>query len=164
MYFGKKHIATYFVKRVVDFSCEHCSYKGEAEVTGIGQGSGNSPFLMDEEGAGSRAKTRANKTANKNINETIKIAKCPKCKLRSNSSVNKFWVMQVFKIVASVIFIGLLGQLVYFLSKDNAVYVIFGITAVIMIPFLYFIDIRWRWETVDSRVKFLDNKKKSANE
>ena len=155
MYVGNKHTSTITIAEIVDFQCIHCSHKSKAEVVGVGQGQGNSAYFMDESGAKGRAQTGAELNASKNVQETLKLAKCPKCYKRNTKNVRIFWAKQILKLVGSAGFILLIGAFIYGLKKDEVVFFIFGGCAGLLVIIMYFIDVKWRWFTVDNRVRFI---------
>jgi hypothetical protein len=55
MYVARQYRATAVASQPREFYCNHCSYTCDAVVTGIGSGSGQSPFLLDNAGARGRA-------------------------------------------------------------------------------------------------------------
>ena len=157
MYIGNKHTATTTTSRILDFSCSNCGHKEKVLVTGVGQGQGNSAYFLDESGAKDRAAEGANKKALKNVHQTLKMAKCPNCGMRNKKNMQDFWLIQTLKLVGSFLAMLLMGAFIYAVTEDDVVYIIFGICGLIVVPFIYFVDVHWRWKTVDGRVQFLGN-------
>lgn len=87
MYVGRRHIATVRLTDILAYTCKHCQYTGEAVVTAVGQGQGQSPFFLDNEGAAMRASERAELAGRENLKETIALASCPSCGKRDGSAV-----------------------------------------------------------------------------
>lgn len=156
MYIGNQHTSTIQVAKVVDFKCEHCSFQGPAKVIGVGQGKGNSAYFLDEKGAKKRAYSGAEKNALKNIDETRSIARCLKCGKRSKSRVNLFWMRQAMKLIGAAALIYVIGWLFFAITDEEFVFTIFGICGLLSLVLIYFLDLKWRWFTADSRVEFDD--------
>jgi hypothetical protein len=71
MYVGKSHTATITSRGVRTFVCPSCSHEALAIVVGVGQGAGQSPFFLDEEGAKERASREGAKNAEENAAFTL---------------------------------------------------------------------------------------------
>ncbi|MDX2360273.1 MAG: hypothetical protein QNK23_05680 [Crocinitomicaceae bacterium] len=154
MYVGNQHTVTASLAQKVDFKCEHCGFEGTPNVTGVGQGKGNSAYFMDENGAKQRASSGAEKAALKNIAQTVKIAKCPKCHKRNSVNVTNFWFIQMLKIVGGFLAILLMGAVLFSVTRDDVIFIIFGACGLAYMPLIFFLDVKWRWFTVDGRVDF----------
>ncbi len=155
MYVGNQHTSTTTVTKELDFQCSHCGTTSRVAVTGVGQGRGASPYFLDEDGAADRSHNRAQKAALKNVQETLKIARCPRCGKTNSEAVRNFWLIQAAKILGGIAFLQFLGFIIYGLDNKSFVFVIFGVVSILYIPLIYFLDIHWRWKTKDGRVQYL---------
>lgn len=156
MYVGNKHTSVTSANKMLDYACDSCGFTSKVMVTGVGQGQGNSPYFMDETGAEKRALKHANKNAIENIDETFKIARCPKCNKRNETNVSAFWRKQIRKIVLGMLLFFGVGGLVYTLVDEGFVLIIFGVLALFLLPIMYYIDVGWRWKTADGRIQFIE--------
>jgi len=164
MYVGNKHSTTATCTQIVEMECVNCGYHGHALIKGVGLGQGASPYFMDEEGAANRSLSRAEKAAEKNVLDTQKIAKCGRCGRRNQQNVRRFWLLQSLKIFGGIFFLLLLGSMIYSFDEDEVVYLIFGSVAILYIPLIFFLDIKWRWYTVDGRVHYIESEGGTSNE
>lgn len=153
MYIGNQHTATTTVTKILEYSCSQCGKKSIIAVTGIGQGKGNSPYFTDESGAAERSVSRAQRAALKNAYDTAAIARCPRCGKTDRAKVIRFWSIQWAKILGGTALLLLVGLFLYNLDNEPIALVISGAMALVYIPFIYFLDIRWRWNTKDKRVR-----------
>lgn len=95
MYVGRRMISTVTVRDILSYTCKHCEFRGEALVTAVGQGQGQSPFFLDNEGAANRASERAERDAREKLVDTIGIATCPSCGKRDASAVRGAYVWAI---------------------------------------------------------------------
>ncbi|HEU0035188.1 MAG TPA: hypothetical protein VFQ53_31400 [Kofleriaceae bacterium] len=79
MYIGRQYQAKVVTSQHDRFCCVHCQYECEALVTGIGEGSGRSPYFIDNAGASERAHAGALGNAQANMRYALRGAKCPRC-------------------------------------------------------------------------------------
>src|SRR5262249_29995100 len=75
--------AAYVTKRA-QFTCARCAFRGEADVTGIGEGAQS---FLNEDGTVAR---RAHEDAERDVARTIRRALCPKCKKRNPGALLGF--------------------------------------------------------------------------
>jgi hypothetical protein len=67
-----------------------CQFSADALVIGVGQGVGNSPYLLDNEGASGRADDAAERAAIVNAELVLGLAPCKRCGHRPGLA--RFWV------------------------------------------------------------------------
>jgi hypothetical protein len=72
------------------FKCKRCGHKQSAEVHGIGEGVQS---FLNSQGTAER---RARKDAVKDLDRTIKLARCPSCKLRNPGALLGFWTFFLY--------------------------------------------------------------------
>src|SRR5512141_198244 len=111
MYVGRKHTATIHAEVELPFACQFCRFKGTAKVVGVGQGVGNSPYFLDDQGAASRASSEAAEKARENAALTLKLARCPGCGARDDGAVRGEQLKAVLASVGTLIGMLLLGLL-----------------------------------------------------
>jgi hypothetical protein len=159
MYVGRKFTATAKAVGERDFVCASCGFKARARVVGVGQGAGNSPYFLDEQGAKDRAHRSAGHEAEKNIDETLGLCPCPECGHRSGAGA--FQLRAAGVIVGTALFLWGIGALLAMLKGrvDGAMLLIFGSMGFVMPPVIYFYGMHWRWTTAALRVEFLESKR-----
>ncbi len=79
MYVGRQHTAPVATVDNDRFVCIHCKYECDALVTGVGEGTGRSPYFLDNAGARDRARDEAVGEARSNMHWALAGATCPQC-------------------------------------------------------------------------------------
>ncbi len=87
MYVGKRYEVTTATAQSSRFSCMHCNFECDAIVTGVGSGSGSSPYFLDNAGATGRANDEAVGAARENMHFALRAAVCPSCGKRDRRAV-----------------------------------------------------------------------------
>ena len=150
MYVGKKYTATHTKAFDLVFECP-CGFSSDAQVVGVGQGAGNSPYFLDEGGARERAQSSAVAAAGKNAEETVRLAPCPRCHKRPGMA--RFVLELLAGTIGIVVGMGLLAALVSRGRFDGASQVIFGLTTVACLGAIGYM--RWiQFSTAPMRVSF----------
>lgn len=79
VYVGRHHTTSIATVNNDRFVCIHCNYECDALVTGLGEGSGSSPYFLDDDGARGRARDEAVGEARSNMHWALAGASCPQC-------------------------------------------------------------------------------------
>jgi transcription elongation factor Elf1 len=154
MYVGRRHSATVTTKQILPFTCPSCRHEALAIAVGVGQGDGQSPFMLDEDGAKDRAASRAARSARDNARLTLSLAACPRCKKRDERAVSAVKRKAIAGALACLIGAPLFGVLL-----DQLMNTSFGV--LIMAPigalcaWFAWSSQKWKWETAEKRVAFL---------
>jgi hypothetical protein len=160
VYFGRKHTAHVTLKQTLTFKCVHCMYTTDAEVVATGTGVGNSPFLLDNEGAANRASSDAEEDARNKLLDTIRFAHCPKCSLRNERAVGWARVrLIVLALVAGAAVVG--GFRFYDLDRPHPLGLPIALAAAAVVMIAIYFAGRRRWEHADRRVGFAPVKKRA---
>ncbi len=155
MYVGNRHTATVTVKDVLPFTCKLCGHEAEALVVGVGQGQGNSAFFLDEDGARSRASSSAEDNARKNLEQTLSLARCPRCHRQDGSALNGMRMKTILGSLGGAIFLLALGLFLDATHRGNTGMYICAPLAVLTAGFIYWSQ-KWKWETAEKRVAFIE--------
>lgn len=163
MYVGKSHTATITSRGVRTFVCPSCSHEALAIVVGVGQGAGQSPFFLDEEGAKERASREGAKNAEENAAFTLSLARCPKCFWRDDRKIALEKAKAMAGALACVLVFPLFGLLLdaSHSGRSSAGLFIF-VPLGFFTAFFVFVSQRWKWETVENRVHFLSDEELDA--
>ncbi len=160
MYFGRKHTAHVTLKQTLTFKCVHCMYTTDAEVVATGTGVGNSPFLLDNEGAANRASSDAEENARNKLVDTIRFAHCPKCNLRDNKAVGWAWLrLSLLALLGGAAVLG--GLHFYDFNRPHPLGLEVAIPAAAVAMIAIYLVGRRRWEHADRRVGFAPVKKRT---
>ncbi len=124
-------------------------------VLGVGQGAGNSPFLLDEAGARDRARSSAQAAAEKNARLTVTLATCPKCFQNDRAAIAALRMKAIAGALAVLFGFPLFGLLLDSMRRSHMGVVIFGPLGVLTAWFVYTSQ-TWKWTTVERRVEFLN--------
>jgi hypothetical protein len=157
MYVGRRHTVTAQSKQVLPFQCRSCNHQAMALVVGVGQGQGNSPYMLDESGAKQRAADSSRRAADDNARLTLKLAVCPKCHRRDEDALRSLKTKAVATMVAMVVGLFLLGLFFDSLKNTGFGVWIFGVTGLFAAWFVWQKS-SWKWTTIDNRVAFLPDK------
>ncbi|MBX3261948.1 MAG: hypothetical protein KIS78_00030 [Labilithrix sp.] len=90
MYVGRKHTAVRSAEVERTFCCKGCGYSSPVRVTGIGEGTGNSPYFLDGDGARRRAVDEATARASEDADVVLAIVPCPSCGERDPAAARAF--------------------------------------------------------------------------
>lgn len=163
MYVGKSHTATITSRGVRTFVCPSCSHEALAVVVGVGQGAGQSPFFLDEEGAKDRASREGAKNAEENAALTLALARCPKCFVRDERKLTGEKAKAIAGALACIAIFPLFGLLLdaTHSGRSSAGLFIF-VPLGFVTAYFVFVSQRWKWETVDNRVHFLTDEELAA--
>lgn len=163
MYVGKSHTATITSRGVRTFVCPSCAHEALAVVVGVGQGAGQSPFFLDEEGAKERASREGTKNAEENAALTLALARCPKCFARDEGKLTAEKAKAIAGAVACIAIFPLFGLLLdaSHSGRSSAGLFIF-VPLGFVTAYFVFVSQRWKWETVDNRVHFLTDDELAA--
>ncbi len=156
MYVGRKHTATVTKPALLTYTCSRCNHEAFALVTGVGQGAGQSPFFLDENGAKQRASSEAEDAAKANADLTLGLARCPSCQTRDESKHTALKGKAVAGSVACLVLFPFFGLLLDALhsGRSSAGLFIFVPLGFVMAWFAYASQ-KWKWETADNRVVFV---------
>lgn len=157
MYIGNSYSTWQKHPQESEFRCPNCRHQQKMIVTGLGMGKAASPYFLNEQNAPNQAYERAGKAAIKNAAETARLVRCPSCHTRNGKAITKFWLIQFLKIFGGGLLFLLLAGLIYSMERDEMIYYIFFFAWLVYIPIIFFLDIKWRWFTVDQRTEFLPN-------
>jgi hypothetical protein len=157
LYVGKQVTAQEKDTQLREFQCRACRYTGEAVVVGVGQGTGNSAYFLDNQGARERAGVQAARAAEANVELTLSLAKCPRCGNRDEAAVRWFWLRLGAIMAGMSLFIWGIGGLVALIQgeMDPVLLWIFGPIGLVM-PVAAWWTEGWKLETVDQRVLFIE--------
>lgn len=97
MYVGKRYEVTTATVESTRFYCMHCSFECDAVVTGVGSGSGSSPYFLDNSGARGRANSEAVGAARDNMHFALRAAVCPQCGKRDQGAYRQAYLSGVPK-------------------------------------------------------------------
>ena len=86
MYAGRQYQAQVVTSESTRYVCMHCNFECDAMVTGIGDGTGRSPYFLDNAGARQRARDEAAVNARANMGWALRGARCPKCGKRDQGA------------------------------------------------------------------------------
>ncbi|MBX3200029.1 MAG: hypothetical protein KF894_17975 [Labilithrix sp.] len=92
MYVGRKHTAIRSAEVERTFRCKGCGYASPVRVLGIGEGTGNSPYFLDGDGARRRADDEAASRAHADADVVLAIVPCPECGERDPEAARAFKV------------------------------------------------------------------------
>jgi hypothetical protein len=156
MYVGRKHTATVTKPALLPYTCSRCNHEAFALVTGVGQGAGQSPFFLDENGAQQRATSEAEEAAKANAELTLALARCPSCQTRDESKHTALKGKVVAGSIACVFVFPLFGLLLDALhsGRSSVGLFIFFPLGFVMAWFVYASQ-KWKWETAENRVLFV---------
>ena len=161
-YAGREFTATAQQGRRLPFVCSHCGYRTEAMVLGRGIGSGRSHFFIDQEGAADDAVMKATRAANQNAELTIRLASCPRCKLRDGAALMRFCIWTIVKTILIAALPITIGSCFAYLERGHP----YGLMLTILVPAglviagaAYYWLWHWQWTTVDDRVLFAPKKR-----
>lgn len=148
--------ATAHTKERTEHHCARCGHRAAADVFGIGQGAQS---FLNPEGTAER---RAQEDARKDIERTIRLARCPKCRQRNPGALLGFWTPFLIMFAA---FLGggiVLGYLPTWADMNMAqrdrdickwvVPLILGGTAALFVP----IAALTRWSGLDRRITWVE--------
>lgn len=112
MYVGKKLTATRSAVLEAAFRCEACGFASPVRVRGVGEGTGRSPFLLDDAGARTRADASATKAAETNAKDLLAVVPCPRCAKRSDAGVEAFRKTTLHLSLAALVLGAIVGGVV----------------------------------------------------
>jgi hypothetical protein len=125
VYVGRKYTASQTKAFERDFRCRRCGFEAPVIVVGVGQGSGNSPYFTDEEGARERAHQGAQRAAERNADLIVDLAPCERCGHRNGLA--NFWTMNVVGALGIAFGCALLVALVgSFRAQSIAIWIYLG--------------------------------------
>jgi hypothetical protein len=155
VYVGNKHTATVTARTELMFRCVHCAAESSALVVGVGQGAGNSAFFLDESGAKERARDSAGSAAERNALLTLDLAACPACGKRNESALSALKGKAILGVVGTLIAFPIIGLIFDALKRGHIGLYIFIPTG-LFTAWAIWNGQKWKWETVDDRVAFLE--------
>jgi hypothetical protein len=162
MYVGRQHTVTATAKTVLPFRCVHCGHSARALVVGVGQGAGNSPYFLDEQGAKGRARSKAEEAAHENAELTVRLAECPKCGKTDGSALSSLKGKAAAGAIACIVLFPVFGLILDGMQKTSFGLWIFAPLGVLT-AWLVWAKQKWKWETAATRVAFVpeDDKPKT---
>jgi len=116
MYAGRNYQAQVVMSESTRYQCMHCGFECDAMVTGIGEGSGRSPYFLDNDGARDRARMDASAGASNNMHYALRSAVCPKCGKHDAGARREVYVLSALR---GLLFGALLGGVVLVLFKGS---------------------------------------------
>lgn len=151
MYIGRKYTATRTAPFELEYACTRCGYRCDALVIGVGQGVGNSPYMLDDSGAQQRAHVAAEKDARSNAELVLGLAACKRC--RQRPGLARFWIVNVLGAAGIVLGSWLIAALLSGRRSSATPYVIFGIMGLVCVVVLWVTRSK-HLTTADARVHF----------
>jgi hypothetical protein len=155
VYVGRTHTATVRSQRTLSFRCSGCGYKARAVVSGQGQASAHSPFMLDERGAERRALSDAQGDALREQLHLLSLATCPRCQRRDEDLVRKHRKKAIAGVSATLVVLPLLGLMIDQITPYH-----YGLYLFLPVALIAAILI-WRteaalWNEADARVRFVE--------
>lgn len=143
------------------FRCGGCDYEADVTVTAAGEGAQS--FLN----APGTAERRAKADAVRSLDRAMNLATCPKCGYRDPRAARNWWLVQLIPFVLLIAGIAFLGWIPMLFDmnmreadKPIAGWVVTGIAAVVALPYLFTIYMKWQGAT--HGVTFPDQDTKSG--
>jgi Zn ribbon nucleic-acid-binding protein len=137
-----------------DFTCVRCGHQAMAQVVGIGEGAQSA---LNSEGTAER---RATESATADIDTTLSLARCPKCKERDPAAVWRWWLKYAALSAAMLGGLALAGwaPLLFGMNmresdKWMAGWIVTGIAVITVVPMML-IDVLPKWWSIDSRIEW----------
>ena len=116
MYAGRSYQAQVVTSESTRYQCMHCGFECDAMVTGIGEGSGSSPFFLDNDGARDRARMDASAGASNNMHYALRSATCPKCGKHDAGARREVYITSALR---GLLYGALLGGVVVVVCKGS---------------------------------------------
>lgn len=125
------------------FTCAHCGLACRVEILARGEGTGRSPYFLDNAGAVRSARDAAVYASAADADRVVALARCPRCQRRNRAAWARFVCWNVFKLAA----LGGLVALPVALGKlGTAAVVLFTSGTVVALYVLTVHKIWWRIE------------------
>jgi hypothetical protein len=116
VYVQRRYRASAAAAEAARFHCMHCDYACDAFVSGVGHGSGVSPFLLDDDGARERANDEAMGNLRFNMDVALRCATCPRCGKHDASSRRDVYITSLVPALAVGLILGVAILLICQLS------------------------------------------------
>ncbi|MBX3205519.1 MAG: hypothetical protein KF764_10655 [Labilithrix sp.] len=161
MYVGKKHTAVRSAEVERTFTCKGCGYASPVRMVGIGEGTGQSPYFLDGDGARRRADDEAGTRALEDAEVVLAIVPCPKCDQRDPEAARAFKTKGLLATVGLLAFGCAIGAVLAVLMshRSGSMGLVFGVgTGVLSAGAGIYVDRTKRratWDGAILRVTFL---------
>jgi hypothetical protein len=111
-YFGTSFSIQQLTTLEEEYRCPSCGFTAPVWILGLGEGTGHSPYMLDDEGAVRQAREEAKSSAEldaANLRDFLGCASCPSCRKIDRRSLIRFWLRGALLVAAAVGVFTLIG-------------------------------------------------------